>query len=128
MTLLRSAFLRCFWQRWGFALLTAGSLCASQAQGFRLESAGARGGASLSEGAGRNFHQAEAFVNWNLPWRWVLGANWWLQSRLDASAGWLGSSFNDAFIGTVGPSLLLRRERFPLSDSLGFSPTLLGQR
>jgi hypothetical protein len=104
-----------------------GSLCAVKAEVFQLESAGVRVGVSPSPGAAHHFHQAEGFVNWNLPWRWDLGADWWLQTRLDASAGWLGSSFEDGFIGTLGPSVLFRQNHLPFSLSVGISPTFLSQ-
>jgi len=91
---------------------------------FRLESVGARGG--LSGNGGRNeFHQAESFANWNLPWGWDLGKEWYLQSRLDVSAGWLGDSSQSAFVGTLGPTLVLDRARWPVSFEGGFSPTYL---
>jgi hypothetical protein len=115
------------WKLWGLATLTAGRLYAARAEGFQIESVGARFGTSPSNGASHNFHQAEAFMNWNLPWGWDLGKDWRLQSRLDASAGWLGSSFEDGFIGTLGPSLLLARASFPLSFAVGISPTLLSR-
>ena len=104
-----------------------GSLCAVKAEAFQLESAGVRVGVSPSPGAAHHFRQAEGFVNWNLPWRWDLGADWWLQTRLDASAGWLGSSFEDGFIGTLGPSVLFRQNHLPFSLSVGVSPTFLSQ-
>jgi len=97
---------------------------AGRAEGLQLESVGARGGLSASS-SGSDFHQAEGFVNFNLPWAWDLGREWHLQSRLDLSAGWLGDSGHDAAIGTVGPSLLLRREPWPVSLEGGVSPTFL---
>jgi len=97
---------------------------AVRAEDFRLESIGARGGLSATSG-GEQFNQAEAFANWNLAWGWDLGKEWRLQSRLDLSLGWLGNSGHDAAIGTVGPSLVLGRERLPVSLEGGVSPTLL---
>ena len=58
-----------------------------------------------------DFHQAELFGNWNLPWGWDLGKEWHLQSRLDLSAGWLGDRSQNAAIGTLGPTLVLSRAR-----------------
>ncbi len=91
-----------------------------------MESAGVRGGSSLVDGTS-SFKEIVGFVNWNLPWRWDLGKEWRLQSRLDFSAGWLGNRSTDAAIGTVGPTLLLRRERLPLSFEAGTGPTLLSR-
>ena len=99
---------------------------AVQAGDFSLESAGARGGLSASSG-GQDFYQAEAFANWNLPWGWDLGKQWHLQSRVDFSLGWLGDNSHDAAIGTAGPSLVLGRERLPVSLEGGVSPTLLSR-
>jgi hypothetical protein len=44
---------------------------------------------------------------------------------LDLSAGWLGDSSQNAFVGTLGPTLVLGRARWPVSLEGGFSPTLL---
>jgi lipid A 3-O-deacylase len=96
----------------------------SWGEGFRLESAGGQGGFSANE-SGREFHQAQAFVAWNLPWSWDLGKEWGLQSRLDLAAGWLGDNGHDAAIGSAGPSLVLGRKRLPLSLEGGVHPTLL---
>ena len=83
-----------------------------------------RYGISANQGRGE-FHQFEAFGNWNLPWGWDLGPEWHLQSRLDLSAGLLGDSSQNAAIGTFGPTLVLGRARWPVSLEAGFSPTLL---
>src|ERR1035437_5390431 len=83
-----------------------------RAEDFRLESVGARGGVSANEGRDE-FHQAELFGNWNLLWGWDLGKEWHLQSRLDLSAGWLGDSSQNAAVGTLGPTLVLGRARWP---------------
>ncbi len=104
--------------------IIASAACGGFAQSIRLDSAGARFGFS-PEGAGSDFHQAEGFVNWNLPWDWDLGSLWSLRSRLDASLGWLGESGADAGIATLGPSLWVGREQFPLGFEGGVSPTVL---
>jgi hypothetical protein len=93
---------------------------------FSFESAGARFGAGFSSSS-RDFHQAETFVDWNLPWHWDLGKTWDLQSRLDFSAGWVGNNRSDAAVGTLGPLLALGRERFPISVEGGSGPTLLSR-
>jgi hypothetical protein len=104
-------------------LLQTGS---SRAEDFCLESVGVRGGVSANPGR-NEFHQAEFFGNWNLPWGWDLGKEWYLQSRLDSSIGWLGDKGNNAGIGTVGPSVALSRERLPVSLEGGVSPTFLSR-
>jgi hypothetical protein len=93
-------------------------------QDFRWESAGARFGFAPT-GAGRDFHQADAFANLDLPWNWDLGSKWRLQSRLDLSAGWIGESSANAGIFTLGPTLVLGRRALPLSFECGISPTVL---
>jgi lipid A 3-O-deacylase len=90
----------------------------------RLEAMGVRGGISANL-SGREFNKAEVFGELNLPWGPDLGKGWHLQSRLDISVGWLGDSGNNVAIGAVGPSLVLGRERVPLSLEVGGSPTLL---
>jgi lipid A 3-O-deacylase len=106
---------------------------ASRAQGLRFEweefgfeSAGARYGFPVDHRS-QGFSQAEAFVNLNLPWKWNLGADWNVQSRLDASAGWLGREGFDAALVTLGPSLVLRDKWLPLSLEGGLSVTGLSR-
>jgi lipid A 3-O-deacylase len=94
---------------------------------LQLESAGVRFGLSPASDD-HKFHQAEVTANWNLPWAWSLGSRWRLESRIDASAGWLGDPGGDAAIGTVGPSLVLRLEGFPVTLEGGVSPTLLSRQ
>ena len=101
-------------------------LCVGQgrAEDFRFESAGWRGG--LSANGGRNeFHQVESFGNWLLPWELDLGKEWHLQTRLDLSAGWLGDSSQNAAVFTLGPTVILKQERWPVSLEGGVSPSML---
>jgi hypothetical protein len=93
---------------------------------FSFESAGARFGAGAGS-SNRDFHQAETFVDWNLPWHWDLGRKWDLQSRLDLSTGWLGNNRSDAAVGTLGPLLALGRQPFPISVEGGSGPTLISR-
>ncbi len=98
--------------------------CGCRGQDVHLDSAGARFGFAPT-GDGRHFHQAEAFVNWDLPWAWDLGSLWRLRTRVDASAGWIGESGFDAAILTIGPNLTLGRQGLPVSLDCGVSPTVL---
>jgi hypothetical protein len=93
---------------------------------FSFESAGARFGAGASS-SNRDFHQAEAFVDWNLPWHWDLGRKWDLQSRVGLSAGWLGNNHSGGFVGTPGAMLAVGRERFPLWIEGGSGPTVISR-
>ena len=56
-----------------------------------------------------------------------MGKEWYLQTRVDFSIGWLGDSDNDAAIGTAGPSVVLGRESLPVSLEGGVSPTGLSR-
>jgi hypothetical protein len=93
----------------------------SLAQEFRLESAGVRGGTGATHSV-QYFCETDAFADWNLPWRWSLGANWHLQPRLDISAGWLGERGDNAFVGSLGPSIVVLPPSLPLSIEGGVSP------
>lgn len=104
-------------------LLIAFVAPASIAQTFELESTGVRFGASPTEAA-HDFHEADAFLNCNLPWSWDLGT-WFVRLRLDSSAGWLGDPNNDAFIGKLGPTCVVADKETPLSIEGGVSPTVL---
>jgi outer membrane receptor protein involved in Fe transport len=108
---------------WVAVGLLAGAV-ASRAGGFSMESVGVRGGFQADHSL-RDFNQVGVFGNLNLPWDWDVGKEWHLQSRLDLSLGWLGGRSDRAFIGTLGPSLILSRARLPLSFDAGVSPTIL---
>jgi hypothetical protein len=97
----------------------------AHAQEFQFQSVGARVGFP-AENTSQHFRQAEAFLNYNL-WGWNLSTNWHMQSRIDLSTGWLGQHGDNAFIGTLGPSLELSRARFPVSLEAGFSPTYISR-
>src|SRR5262245_56284488 len=91
---------------WFAILLTTGATLSGEDHSFRLESVGVRGGASKIY-AHAPFYQVEAFVNWDLPWRWDYESGCYLQTRLDLTAGWLDGRGDDAFIGTIGPTLVI---------------------
>ena len=127
MILLKTGLFRILGQKWALAALLVAVFSTGQAQEFRFESTGVRVGGSANQGASHNFHEADVFLNSDLPWHWNLGHNWWLNTGLDASVGWLGSSFEDGFIGTLGPRLLLKRIDTPISIAVGISPTYLSR-
>jgi hypothetical protein len=97
-----------------------------RAEDFRLESVGARGGIPGNRSS-RYFNQAELFADWDLPWDWDVVKEWRVQSRLEFSAGWLGDFGDNASIWTLGPLLVLGRERLPVSLVGGVSPTILSR-
>ncbi len=104
-------------------LATAG---AARAQDFLLpDFIGTRGGFSTSGQAAANFIQVEGFADWNLPWKGESESGWFLQTKLNIAAGWLDSSGNAAFVGSLGPAVAFGKRRFPASLEGGISPTLL---
>ncbi len=105
------------------AFLTAGT---AQAQEFGIESVGVRYGLSSSK-HGTQLMEAEGFVDFNLPWRWDLGKDWELQTKLNCDAGWLGANGDNAAVGGVGPAVQLFPPCFPLSLEGGVSPTLISR-
>ena len=109
---------------WAVVTLLASLTATGRAEGFLPESTGLRLGLATSP-ASTDFHQAEAFADWNLPWKWDLGAQWGLQTRLDGSAGWFGRQDVGAGIFGVGPLLSLGRKNFPVYVQAGVSATVL---
>jgi hypothetical protein len=93
---------------------------------LRLDSAGARFGLSFDERT-QDFEQAEAFIFWNLPWGAQWDPEWHVQWRMDLSLGSLSGARDAVVIGTIGPSLVLRREALPLTFEVGLSPTFLSE-
>jgi len=114
-----------------FALLSVvGSAAAvtetNSTQGFRLAASGVRGGFPANKSSD-GYCQTEVFANWNLPWRWDLGRDWGLQSRIDSSIGWLGNETADGVIVNLGPSLLLNHADFPVLLETGTCSTGLSR-
>ncbi len=107
---------------WLLASLLIGSTGQCQSAWYIPESAGVRGAFS-GNSRSHNFHEAEAFCNWNLPWNWDLGRGWDLQTELALGAGWLADPGKNVAILSLGPALALRRANFPLFLEGGSSPT-----
>ena len=89
---------------------------------FLPESTGLRFGVAPAA-AHVNFHQGEAYADWNLPWKWDLGKKLTLQTGLDFSAGWFGEGAVGSAVIGAGPLLTLRREQFPLHLEAGVNVT-----
>lgn len=102
------------------------STIGNHAEGLHLESAGGTFGLSENKG-GNHFYQTEAFVHWNLPWRWGKEDGLHAQTRLGVSAGWLHGWDEDGFIGTAGPALSLGWKRVPVFVEGGFGPTFMSR-
>ena len=115
-----------FMLRTGAGLLILASVCGSQAQTFSLAAAGLRGALSANSKS-QTFEQAEAFGIFNLPWRCDFLDRWHLQTGLDLAAGLLRGRSDNAFIGSVGPDFVIRRDRIPLNLEFGVSPTILSR-
>ena len=96
------------------------------AQDFHRDSAGARFGFPVGA-RDQGFYQAEGFANLDLPWRWEFNSLWRLQSRLDLAGGGLRGHGDDAFVGSLGPALVLQYDLFPVSVVCGSSPTYISQ-
>jgi hypothetical protein len=111
---------------WASAGLLLAAVAGAEAGGLSLESSGARFGAGASS-SNQDFHQAEAFVDWNLPWGWDLGKKWNLQSRLDVSAGWMGNNHSGGAVGTPAAILALGHEGIPISIEGGSGPTFISR-
>jgi hypothetical protein len=71
------------------------------------------------------FWQAEAFVDWNLPWECESDTHYYLDSRIELSAGGLNGQGMTAFVGTLGPTLRFGNRQCPVALDFGLSPTLL---
>jgi hypothetical protein len=103
------------------------SAAGAWAAGLSFESAGARFGFGASS-SNNDFHQAEAFVDWNLPWSLDLGKKWDLESRLDSSAGWLGNNHSSAAVVSTGPLLAVGSEHLPIGFEGGAGPTVISRQ
>ncbi len=96
----------------------------AQAEMLKLEESGVRLGVSDSQ-ADQHFEQYEVFSSHALPWQWDMGNDWELQSRLNLSAGVLSASGGDGLVATIGPGLVLSKEKW--NFFAGISPTYLGK-
>jgi hypothetical protein len=93
---------------------------------YSFESSGARYGFGANNSS-NDFHEAEAFTDFSLPWQWKVGHNFYLDSRLDVGAGWLGERGTDAFVGEAGPLFVLTYKQFPVTLAGGSNATGLSR-
>ena len=98
----------------------------SRAEDTGWGAAGVRTGFSATS-RNDSFWQYEAFATHNLRWRWESASGWYLQTRLDLSAGALSGRGEEGFVGTLGPSLVFGKGSFPLTFEAGSSPTFLSR-
>ncbi|HVV00555.1 MAG TPA: acyloxyacyl hydrolase [Verrucomicrobiae bacterium] len=104
----------------------AGEFTLNSTNAFRVDSVGVRGGYD-AERTSDHLSQTDVFGNWDLPWSLGQQDVWRLQTRLEASAGWLGKRSHNAFIGTIGPGFIISFHNFPLSIEGGVSATALSE-
>jgi hypothetical protein len=97
----------------------------ARAQYFLPVSVGASGGFSVGHGPVAELSQGEVFANWNIPLKTESESGWYLQTKLNLSAGALGGYGQEAVVGTLGPGLALGRHGFPLWLEGGAGPTLI---
>lgn len=115
-----------------WTVLTAGIIALSLGvNGFAaevvFESIGSRAGFSANPGSRSGLFQAEAFSNIRLPWEWDLGKGCLARPRLELSAGGLTVMGDQSFVGTMGPSLIIRRTGWLVEFVGGSSPTILSR-
>jgi len=106
--------------------LCLSAVASGVAEGISFESAGARFGMG-SNRSSRDFYEAEAFADLNLPWRWNLSAHLHVESRLDLGVGWLAERSSHAALGEVGPLLVLGYGEFLLTLAIGSNATGLSR-
>ncbi len=73
------------------------------------------------------FRKFEAFFNWSLPWAWRPASGWILASRLDFTGAALKAAGTTGFLGSVGPSLAVRKKGWVIGVDLGVSPAFLSE-
>ncbi len=71
------------------------------------------------------FGKYEFFFNWCLPWAWRPKSGWILASRLDFTGAALNAGGTTGFLGSVGPSLAVRKTGWIVGVDLGISPAFL---
>ncbi|WP_175546957.1 acyloxyacyl hydrolase [Modicisalibacter ilicicola] len=101
-------------------LAVAGLLASGPIDAQDRTTIGIRAG-TLATDRQADFTQYEAFLAHDLPWRWRLGTDWVLGTRLNASLGVLRSGDEESLIGTIGPGLTLHRAGSPWIFDAGTS-------
>jgi len=108
----------------GLFLVTAFDTRAQHTNHFAV---GIHSGFSSGKGT-RAFYQEEAFGQWNLPVDWGLGTtNWFIEPRLEGTAGYILNDGTGGFVGTFGPTAIFGCRTFPVRIDFGCRPTFLAQ-
>jgi hypothetical protein len=74
-----------------------------------------------------DFEQYEGFVLYDLPWSWSFVPDWTLGTYLELNAGVLDGGGDAAFIGSIGPGLILKAFDNRLAVSGGINPTYVSE-
>ena len=116
---------------WIVLAMFSASMSGIAADFFSIESVGARGGFP-ADSRGDGFHQAEAFVNFDMPWQFgfkglLHEGEYRFRIQTECSAGWLGREGHDAFIAAAGLVLVARHGDWPVFLQGGSLPTVISR-
>jgi hypothetical protein len=113
---------------WMILVLLFVSLAIRPAAGneILLRSIGLRGG--IDDGRNdESFNQYEGFATWKLPWTHPWGSGWTLGINFEANAGVLSGGGQSAFVGSIGPGILIIGFREKINISMGINPTVISK-
>ena len=91
-----------------------------------VESAGARVGFSAFN-SGPKFEQYDIASAVRLPLGHDFGTNLSLQTLANTAVGWLRDPGHDAFVGSLGPGIMLRRKGWPFVLDGGIAATYISR-
>lgn len=74
-----------------------------------------------------DFKKYELFFYWYLPLAWQHKSGWILATRLDFTGAALHSSGTTGFLGSIGPSVAVRKTGWPVAIDMGVSPAFLSE-
>lgn len=88
------------------------------------DSIGVRGAVAESN-TEEDFDAYEAFLVFNLPWKWEQGPNSRIQTQLEVTGGMLKAAGVDGFLGTLGPRIAFQTDR--VSADIGIGVAVVGE-
>jgi hypothetical protein len=114
-----------YWIIWFFVFVgfVSPSLTAGETT---WRSAGLRGGVNDNRND-EDFEQYETFAAWQLPWLWQWDSGWAVITYLEANAGVLSGGGESAFVGSVGPGLILSGLKGVIEIPLGVNPSVISK-
>lgn len=113
-------YLLCLLTCWG--LLAAPATAAQESWWFGLKTT-----ISGDQVDSETFRKYHASFSYPLPWQWRFAANWSASARLNFGLGVLRAEGESAFIGAVGPGVVLQRTGWSPVLALGLSPTYIAR-